>query len=407
MTLLLVFPHITPSGHYRHYCRAILIAARDRGWIVDIAVGGDSLAFVNEDGLSALVSSTGGHVMTAPLSCLSGPRVTRLLEIQFRRWQFARRVGRVAAAIRNHRYDCVYLDGADSIYLACAFLGCPIATNATGLLFLRLRFHHHLLGYGAAINNPRGRLQGLLLWWLSRNSRIALMSPDDPLCLFHLEQLGELRRRIWYVPDMGATVQSIGREVARRNLGIGALERVVACVGLLDKRKGLVELFNALLESTCPANISVLLVGPPPGGVSVLPGAHLAVKLEAQGRIHHLPGAYGEEQLALALRAADAVWLGYNNHPFTSSVLWEAGHAGLPVLGCESGTIAWEIRKNGLGIALDVTDMKSTAMALNRIVAESAERNVWCRNALLVGERHTASSFGAAMCSAMEITASR
>jgi glycosyltransferase involved in cell wall biosynthesis len=138
------------------------------------------------------------------------------------------------------------------------------------------------------------------------------------------------------------------------------------------------------------------------GGMATLPGAELAVQLAAQERLWLRDRAYSNIDLGLALSAADAVWLGYRDHPFSSGVLWEAAQAGVPVLGCNRGLIAWEIRSQGLGETADIQDIESVVTALNRLLFDEKQRKCWRDNQLRAGMEHTRERFGEAVAEMLE-----
>jgi glycosyltransferase involved in cell wall biosynthesis len=123
-------------------------------------------------------------------------------------------------------------------------------------------------------------------------------------------------------------------------------------------------------------------------------GSAVPAELVAHGRLRVREGLYEAQALATALSAADGVWVGYAGHFGSSGVLWNAVLAELPVLGRDTGLIAWDIRANDIGLTVDIHDSRAVANALAELLTDETGRARWKCNALRVGPLHTADAFG-------------
>jgi len=221
--------------------------------------------------------------------------------------------------------------------------------------------------------------------------------PDKPLVDYSLRHPNECGGKVHYVPDLGQSVHLINREKARSLLGIEEQQQVILCIGSLDHRKGITELVAGLANDRCSRFVTAMLIGPTDAHLSSWLRSEVPANLIESGRLLVRDGVYNSEMLATALSAADGVWLGYRNHFGSSSVLWEAAQAGLPVLGRNKGLIAWEIRSNGIGTTVNIDDSEAVACALTELLGDETARAQWRRSALNIGPLHTAEAFGEAI----------
>ena len=156
----------------------------------------------------------------------------------------------------------------------------------------------------------------------------------------------------------------------------------------VEKTRKTLEVVSAMLMGSVDAKLAAWLHSDALAG------------LIASGRVWIQDGIYDRKALATALSAADAVWLGYRDHFGSSSVLWEAAQAGLPVLGRHTGLIALEIRANDIGETVNTDDSAAVARALTRVLCDGEVRGRWSRNARQSGALHTPVAFGECVVSA-------
>lgn len=403
MKLLMILPTSAAGGHHTLYGLAVAQAARDRSWQVDLATPTFQLDYPAGMDLTRVVESTGGRLVDIP--CVPGvsPKWTGVLgyaEGQLRRWALVREAGKRAGS--TEQYDVAYVDGGDGWYLPCCVMGIPIEKVPTVTVMLRLRYHHSLLTFGAAHRVRMGFLQRAAFERLLRCRLLkAVLTPDRPLAEHYSHDRNGCGRKVCYIPDLGQSISLTDRTEARKALGIGEEKRVIICLGGLG-RKGVPELMAGLADRACPEVVSAMLMGSVDAKLAAWLHSDVPAGLIAGGRVWIQNGIYDRQALATALSAADAVWLGYRDHFQSSSILWEAAQAGLPVLGCHTGLIAWEIRVNDIGETVNTDDSAAVARALTRVLCDGEARGRWSRNARQRGALHTPVAFGECVVSALE-----
>lgn len=153
----------------------------------------------------------------------------------------------------------------------------------------------------------------------------------------------------------------------RRNLNVGDDETLLLLFGMLTPRKGVSELIEALtmLRSTETGPCTVLLAGPL--DENLRPEIERrAARISETGpvRVVLRDRFVPSDRHEALFRAADGLLMPYQHHVGMSAVLVRAATYGLPVIGPNSGTLGELIRSHRLGRAVDTTDPRVLAEAI-------------------------------------------
>ena len=397
----MILPTSAAGGHHALYGLAIAKAALARKWEVDLATPTAELHHPDGMDLKRVVESTGGKLVDIPCVGLRWTGVVGYVEGQLRRWALVREAGIRAGSAEE--YDVTYVNDGNGWYVPCCVMGTPIKKVPMVTVITRVRHHHGLLSFGAAYRVRGGFLQRAVFErFLRRRLLKAVMTTDWPLAEHYSHDRNGCGRKVRYIPELGQSIRLTDRTEARKALGIGEEKRVIVCLGGSSDRKGVPELMAGLANRACPEFASAMLMGPVDAKLAAWLRSDVAAGLIAGGRVCIQDGVYDARGLATALSAADAVWLGYRNFFGSSSVLWEAAQAGLPVLGRHTGLIAWEIRANDIGETVNIDDPAAVARALTRVLCDEEARCRWRRNGRQSGALHTPSAFGECVVNALE-----
>lgn len=158
-----------------------------------------------------------------------------------------------------------------------------------------------------------------------------------------------LASRCVLAPDPVSPVATYSKVHARRALGLVGDGRVIACVGVLDRRKGADGLIAAFVASRTRPNDRLLLAGS--ASEDIVSAAHRAVGELGAGRLILLNRLLSNDEFALAISAADVVAVPYRfpDHIGSASLLIRAAAAGRPVLAAEAGWPGHVTERFGLG----------------------------------------------------------
>jgi glycosyltransferase involved in cell wall biosynthesis len=236
-----------------------------------------------------------------------------------------------------------------------------------------------------------------IIGFLRRREVAAIATVDEPFADVASREAAPAWQKVHYVPDIAQQAQPVVRAEARATLGIDRGIFLVACVGGLTARKGVAPLISALGHQTCPSGVGALLVGKADAEIRSILRSDLARGLERSGRLWVRDAVYSDDLFRNALSAADVAWVGYRGHGLSSAALWEAVGAGVPVLGCAKGLVAYEIRRHGIGMTADVEDPAVIAQNLQRASTDKEAMARWRENETKVGSLHTPEQFGEAV----------
>ncbi|NNF58368.1 MAG: glycosyltransferase [Rhodothermaceae bacterium] len=288
-------------------------------------------------------------------------------------------VGRIngrllSAAVADHRPARVHALYLDHLQLALAMrLRLPYPARLSGLLF-RPDFH-----YGQFETAPPPVTERVRRFRKKLVLRAALRHPllDTVLTLDYtaVEPLAALtsRVRIEAVPEpMDTSGAQVPSATVRAGLGVEPGRVLLVLFGILDERKGVPALLQALLhleDSGC-SQVTVVLAGR-------LAAADRARIEDLITRVRERPvqlilreGFVPDEEIQSLLGAADLVLVPYQRHVGSSGVLVRAAAVGTPILSQDYGLMGEQTRVLHLGQAADTTSPEAIAEGIRQFLAD-------------------------------------
>lgn len=179
-----------------------------------------------------------------------------------------------------------------------------------------------------------------------------------------------LALRTRWLPDPIDPPLVMTRSEARKLLGIPQEGRIVALVGLIERRKGVVELLDAFQRSLgkLDNNDRVLLAGKSTDEVRDMLGNRFR-SLVLSGRLISLDRHLTRHELWGACYASDVVTTPYPNHVYSASIVIRAAAANRPVLANAVGWMGDTIQKYSLGTICNTNDIQQFAVKLVNCLA--------------------------------------
>jgi glycosyltransferase involved in cell wall biosynthesis len=202
-----------------------------------------------------------------------------------------------------------------------------------------------------------------------------------------------LRRKLVYLPDPARLEGNGDREWFRTNLGIAPGALAILVLGAINERKGVDVLIDSLAADATLSAFSVIIAGRIADGVRSYLKSPAPLALSASRRLFAIDRFLEDEELTHCLRGADAVWLGYSDHPYMSGVLVLAGMAGLPVVGTDMGEIGHFIDSYKVGISVDLKSSADVAAGLRLLLDGDTRRHMGSEGQKAFAD-HTVEKFG-------------
>lgn len=202
-------------------------------------------------------------------------------------------------------------------------------------------------------------------------SRVRTLHVIDPTVFRAYRALApSIALRTELAPDPVESLPDVSIAEARRRLNLAESGRIISCVGGMDERKGVDLLINAFLAARTSPDDRLLLVGKQSAGIRAILANQAADALRA-GRIITIDGYVTDEQMNLAMAAANLIGVVYRHHTSSSSILIRAAAQGRPVLTTDLGWMGETCTRFGLGRTCNIRDPQLLTEALTQSLDES------------------------------------
>jgi len=168
---------------------------------------------------------------------------------------------------------------------------------------------------------------------------------------------------LMFLPDTWSGTFSIGKQQARRSLGVDTNKFVFLHYGIGTRRKGLHLILSAMQSDAATAHWHLLCAGRIAEDSEILHGIR---QLTQQGRATVLNRYVSKADEQLCFAATDVVVLPYVRHFGSSGVLALAAAANKMVVASDEGLIAQRVKEKGLGLCFASGQTEGLKKALSR-----------------------------------------
>lgn len=307
-----------------------------------------------------------------------------------REWRLFRKY---ACLLKPNECLLMYFDTyQSSIQFFSHKLPCPVSG-----IYFRPRFYYSDLQPSAFSWKDR-----LWHWWerkfifgVTQNPHLKTLFCLDDCAMKYFEQ-GSTQSQVVYLPDPVQVYPNSEIEVehVRSSLGVEPGRQVFLLFGVLDGRKGIHEILDAVLmlpPELCH-KFCLLLVGPVTPKRKEMIQAQIRNIPKSAQIIEHYQFIPDRENQSYFL-ASDVVLAAYRGHIGTSSILIRAAAAGKPVLSTNYGLMGEWTRHHQLGITVNSADPGEIAHAMTQFLQESSQK--FCDRAEMqkFAERNSAENY--------------
>jgi glycosyltransferase involved in cell wall biosynthesis len=280
------------------------------------------------------------------------------------------RVSEYFRAIERHRPDHVYVPYADGFAQMSGIAGIlgPVPLRkpieCEGIL-MRGRFAYPHSSWADGLF-PRVSLAA------TSASPIDVLHFLDPIPYEHvMRRGGRLAARARLIPEPVEPFTATERHEARRRLNLPLEGRMVCCPGRLDARKGVDRIIRAFAAAVgeLRAEDRLVLVGR--ADACVQAAMREVRALVDGGRIQLRDATVSDEDLHLAIAAADVVAAPYPRHIGSSGIVVRAAAHERLVLGSDFGWLGMVTKRFSLGLTCDCRDDAAMGRLLPQALAAS------------------------------------
>jgi glycosyltransferase involved in cell wall biosynthesis len=198
--------------------------------------------------------------------------------------------------------------------------------------------------------------------------------------------------RLKFLPDPQDFAPDRSRERLREELGIPSDQMLIFVFGVIDRRKAIGTLLDALALDEC-AGVSVMIGGQQSPDVQELLKSTSGLELRRKGRLFEIPRFLNGQEVDNLFNAADIIWACYINSDSSSGVLVKAGRAARPAIVSQTGLAAKLVMDYEAGWLADPTSAQSVAKAVLDARYNLAKRNHYAKNLSDLFREHTQANF--------------
>ncbi|MBX3010679.1 MAG: glycosyltransferase [Caldilineaceae bacterium] len=257
-------------------------------------------------------------------------------------------------------------------------LGLPVSLLVSGIYFRPKLHYSQLPGTTTSFKQQCQQQRERLLWRRAfRHPRFQTLFCLDALAVAPLQALTQ-QRPVLHLPDPVAsnTVDSASAvHLTKAALGIAEHRHLFLLFGVLDSRKGIYQLLDALrlLPDTALSKLAILFVGPIAQRdtarfsqqCEAVRTAKPAVQLLVWDRYIH------EEEIQPFFTLADVILAPYQQHVGMSGIVVRAAAARKPLLAAQYGLMGAIVRQHQLGLTLDTTQPAQIAAGITEYLERS------------------------------------
>lgn len=278
-------------------------------------------------------------------------------------------------------------------------LPCP-----TSGIFFRPKFHYPQLHHHHSTIYERSQaVREQYLWGSAlRHRQLKTLFSLDPFAVEPLRSLSKQTNVVHVADPVEIYPQPPAVAIAlRQTLGIEPTRKVLLLFGMIDRRKGLYQLLDALhqLPASQQKQLTLLLVGPLDKAEEAA-GRTAIDKLRRQTAVqlvvHHkfVP----DEQIQPYFELADIILAPYQYHIGMSAILIRAAAAGKPVLASDYGLMGKLVHHHQLGYVVDSTQSTAIAQGLATFLTRSPSTMFNLQRAAQFAHENQAAHFAQTIC---------
>jgi len=357
-------------GHYPDYIRNIAEQWHLSSWDAEIEfIVSNRFASIHGEADQAVRSFQDDRIHVTPVSQDEEEGILRQGRQHYFGWELFRRY----CAKSNAAHGLLmYLDN----FQLPIWLGKKLTCSFSAIYF-RPTFHYHRY-----LHHRPSFLQRLVSirkkWFMKQVLRCPQLKELyvlDPTAIDYIRNHFRTHVRISHFADTFPPYPSRPDRVAeiQRELGIEKGRKVFTLLGVLDSRKGPIELLQSVshLDDNTASKMTLMLLGYTPDDyVAKVKAAYEIAKKKSFIQLIYenrfIPGTDIQNYFA----ASDVILITYQGHMGSSLALIRAAAEGKPLLSSNFGTVGELVEQKRLGITVDSTDPRSIAKGITRLMTE-------------------------------------
>lgn len=279
-----------------------------------------------------------------------------------------------------YNFDHVFLSSLQRFDKALSILGSPFEdTNFSGVL-LGLKFH--LKKYHFKYDETNSKLSEFLFFKLLKiNSLKFIITNDFLLKKFINSSQINLKKKLIFLHDPKEFRFKYKKDEARKFLSINNKTFVILVYGAIIDSKGIIKLLNIYKEKIS-IDLKVIIAGDQFGYTKKYLKNNYVKNLIKNNKLKIISGWQSESDEAKLFFGSDLIWIGYENYPFPSGVLYQSVAADKPSLVSKNGFIYYLNKTYNIGYPVNINNPKELIDIIFKI--KKNKKNIKLKNQIKV-----------------------
>jgi glycosyltransferase involved in cell wall biosynthesis len=265
---------------------------------------------------------------------------------------------------KKSKFDHVILNSFERFDKALCVFGTPFQNVNFSGIYLGIRFH--LKEYKIFFKGRFDFISKFLFQRLIKFQNLKAILTNDFFLVRYLKKKRFVNyNKVHFLHEPKEFNYSYNKLVARKNLNLSKKSKLLLVYGALIQSKGIKELVSAILDSNINKNLSVVLAGQQSEEINNFFNTKVLQNLIFNKKLYIFSGWQSEINEAKIFSACDIVWIGYNNYPIPSGVLYQAATKRLPIIVSNKGIINHFNKKFKLGYTVNINNTSDIVNKIN------------------------------------------
>ena len=255
-----------------------------------------------------------------------------------------------------YNFDHVFLSSIQRFDKVLAILGSPFKNiNFSGVI-LGLKFH--LKKHNFNYTETNSFLSKFLFFKLLKIKNLKFLITNDFLFKKYINfQNNNLSKKLIFLHDPKEFRFKYKKNEARKFLNLNKKTFIILVYGAIIDSKGIVKLLN-IFNQNINFDLKVVIAGAQFGYIKNYLKKNYAKILVKKNKLRIIEGWQDEKTEAKLFYSADVIWIGYENYPFPSGVLYQSVLANKPSIISKNGFIHYLNKTYKIGYEVNINDPK-------------------------------------------------
>ena len=255
-----------------------------------------------------------------------------------------------------YMFDHIFLSSIQRFDKALSILGSPFENTKFSGVILGMKFH--LEKYKFQYNETSSIISKYLFYKLLKIKYLKFLITNDVLLKNHLNKYKKnLKNKLIFLHDPKEFRYKLGKRKARDLLRLSSKSFVILVYGSIIDSKGIIQLLD-IFKNKINLDVKVIIAGDQFDQIKYYLKKKFVRNLINNNQVQIISGWQNEYNEAKLFFGADVIWIGYEDYPFPSGVLYQSIAANRPAIISNNGFIFYLNKIYKVGHLVNINNPK-------------------------------------------------